>query len=175
MTTCCPSPLEMSRRKITCPILVEASELLDDEFWADILAKCGAGKFPVGFNYYNNVLSFKRESIPLTGDPYEVGLACIAFLKKYAGIHSPDELERIIEMSRSTSRERIKCTIKTSPRRNIMIDDYIEKHYPDVEDKDRLFTIILLGILTNSINVVYDGKNIVSVQGVTTDDGIKIS
>ena len=164
----------MSRRKVTCPILIEASDLVDAEFWSDILAKCGSGKFPVGFNYYNNVLSFRRESISLTGDPYEVALACIAFLKKYAGIHSPAELEKIIEMSRSTSRVRVKCTIKSSPRRNIMIDDYIEKHYPDVEDKDRLFTIILLGIITSTIDVVYDGKIIVNIQGITTEDGIKI-
>lgn len=164
----------MPRRKITCPALVEASKYVDDDFWSDILLKCSQGKFPMGFNYYNNVLTFRRESIALTGDPEHVAGVCIDFLKKHGGIHSPSELEVIIEMSQSTNKERPKCTIKTSPRRNIMIDEYIRKHHHDVKDKDRLFTIILLGIITNSIRVDYDGKCIREITGFTTEDGIKI-
>lgn len=170
----CSSQVEMSRRGVTCPALVEASKFTDDEFWADILLRCGNGKFPPGFNYYNNVLTFRRESISLVGEPDDMAKACIAFLKRHSGIHSPGELEDILEMSRSTNKERIRCTIKASPRRNILIDEYIDRHYDHVEDRDRLFTIILLGIITDAAQVNYDGKTIVSIEGITTEDGIKI-
>ena len=148
-------------RPILYPIFEACSNLTEDRFWQSTFMDCARGKFPRGFIFKNNLITYRKGNrnnrLEISNSPSEVFSSTMDFFSKTAGIISQadqrkmqkKEEEKLLEkMDRS---EMTWKDIKTEKLKNVLICDFINDICEKVEftkdERDELTTTIKKGFM----------------------------
>jgi hypothetical protein len=87
------------KRKNAAPIFLKYTEHITDPYWHEVFDKCGYGRFPKGFSFFEGQLVYKKGakavSIPLTGEDTKDIVNFIEFFRKHGNLISPSEVEEV--------------------------------------------------------------------------------
>lgn len=148
-------------------IFEKASHLTDDPFWTQILKEMAYGKFPRGFRYINNVLTYKIRSKTLEciisqSNAQEALVSVITFMQQNAHILSirDNEMRKREMKENNVEMEGLDIDswsqIRTAPHRSILIGQYVRQlsRIMSLTSKDskRLECTIRLGICGGHFN-----------------------
>lgn len=179
------------RQKAEVPIenqiFADCSMLVEDPFWKETFNQAAMGRFPRGFMFKDNSLTYKRGSkvhkkeLPL--DPLEACMISMTFFKEMAGIRSQADQDRErleIEEQQNDIQSIENCgwdDIKKKKIKELLISEYISTSCKDlnldIKQKKKLITIInigfLLGYLDSDKISFTDGK-IYKIDGLEYND-----
>ena len=175
-------------KPIINPIFEQLANLTEDIFWKTIFLDCSRGKFPRGFTFKNNVLTFKKGNkmtrLELTTNLAESFTSSMNFFQSAGGIMSKEdrekirrkEEERILEQIESETEKNWK-DIKKENLKEILLNEFIndiceELKFNDMEKRE-LTTTIKKGIILkcfNNENIIMEDGRIVEIEGLIYDE-----
>lgn len=184
--------LEKKRKKtlkpIIYPIFESCSKMTEDKFWQAKFMECAQGKFPRGFTYKNNLITFRKANkmhrLELSDSPAEAFIATMEFFNKSVGMMSVEDQKRLKKAEDEKLLEKLQSSkditwkdIKTEKIKDILICEFIEtlanKMCLSYEEKKELITVIKKGFMlkyfTGSNIEMEDGK-IKEIDGLICDD-----
>lgn len=176
---------------IVNPIFLECSQLTDDSLWKELLENASHGKFPRGFTYRDNILTYKIRSktftLEVSNNPFEALTQCIDFMKRTARIASEADKERDRFEIEEKLREQValdQCNwsdIKKKKVKALLISSFIERtarercYTPKQKD---YFKMILnvgfsLGYLSKN-DIVFEGGQITRIEGLLLEPKVHL-
>ena len=176
---------------ISNPLFTECATLTTDPFWISIFTQAAIGKFPRGFSYKENILTYKRgvkiSSIEVPTEATLAKDACIMFFGKMAGLLSESDQERTRHEYDQRMLEKValkSCTwsdIKKKKIRDLLIGTFVQDisrifELTDKED-DQLSTIVSIGFLLGHFqgkNVAFENGRITAIHGLMYDPNNRI-
>lgn len=188
-------PIEIDKKKkktlktIIYPIFEKCSELTEDKFWQSIFMDCAYGKFPRGYNFKNNLLTYRKANkmnrLEVNDIPYEVFTSIIDFLQKTSGIMSVEDRKRLEKKNEENIYVNQNSVtwkdIKTEKMKDIMICEFItdvaEKMNMNEEEKNDLTTTIKKGFIlkyfTSNNIIMFEGR-ISEIEGLFYNEKTKL-
>lgn len=171
--------------EILYPVFKEMAELSDD-FWKSKFNSYAIGKFGKGFQYNNNVLTYKCKNKPITveidDDQVEKSMKLLLkFLNEKVGIISPEDEDRIQTELKERNEKMAKIEIKSwsqfkkeshiSNTITVFIDNFNDGMDRDltVVEKKKLEDTIRKGIVAgyfNSTNIIINDGMIEKINGL---------
>lgn len=162
----------------------DCAEYATDDFWADFLKKCAAGKFPRGVKYENGVITCRRSKIVFTESipekPEEALKIILVIFGEKLGIRSKTE-RKVSRDKFDKYRKSIVIkdwkSIKRKAVKTSMINVYVmrqKKKYNLTNDEacKMLYSInaaISLGTI-KPVNVIMEDGKIICIDGVFFDE-----
>ena len=187
-------PVEIDKKKkkvlkpIINPIFEECSNLTEDNFWKSTFMECARGKFPRGFIFKNNLITYRKANkntrLEISDSPREVYLATIDFFQRIGGIMSNQDRKRLQELEDEKllekQQEESEITWKeiTSEKiKDIVISEFImdiceNMNFNEAEKKELTTTIkkgFMLKYFTYSNIIMSEGK-ITEIDGLVYDE-----
>jgi len=178
--------VKKSNKKITNEIFEKCADLSEDRFWRDMFHDCARGKFPRGFSFKNNLITFRKgnktDRVSISDSPVETYQITIDFFKKANGLMSKkdrdkiskEEEERLLEIL--SNKEINWKDVKTDKFKNILIHEFAyqisENSNFNKEERKQLITTIKKGIMLkcfNSRNIMMENKKIKEIKGLIFD------
>lgn len=162
--------------EVVYPIFLQASELIEDKFWVEMLVNASQNKFKRGFKFKNGILTSKIKNKIY---PHDINMECpekalrdfLFFMREVSGIVSEqDLLDKKVEIDEYVSQHMHDNTttwskVRTNLHFNVLINRYVEK----IRDSDNLTpkqTKNLKDILLTGINTQkFNSKTIFLVDG----------
>lgn len=176
---------------ISNPLFTECATLTTDPFWVSIFTQAAIGKFPRGFSYKENILTYKRgvktSSIEVPPEAHLAKDTCIMFFGKMAGILSESDQERTRQEYDRRMLEKValkSCAwtdIKKKKIRDLLIGTFVQdiSRIFELTDKeeDQLSTIVSIGFLLGYFqgkNVAFENGRITAIHGLMYDPNNRI-
>ena len=172
---------------VSYPLIEQAANLVEDEFWVDVLRKCARKKFPRSFIYNDNTVRYRTtgDTVILPDNPEGIKDTLIGFFQDKGKIYSSkdcnrrrveDEKVSIAKITENNSRwAKVSLSKK---RRSALIMEYVGRVYSHLNKsiRDELRTQIELGLdtkyLTNA-HIAFENGIIVDINGIHADtDGL---
>ena len=165
------------------PFFNALSSMTMDPVWKDIFINCSKGKFPRGFTYNENILSYKMrnkiETFIISNDPNAAINEFINIFRK-KGITGFYDNQLINEMMMATNSEEMKWSdiAKKHETRNLLINDYVDEVGQGLSEKEKIqFADVIkyglnCGYITSQMINFGNGK-ILNVDGVGWDPEIR--
>jgi hypothetical protein len=168
------------------PIFEQCTRHITDPFWISIFNQAAIGKFPRGFLFKDNSLTYKRGTkisrIDLSTDPVTAATELMTFFGRMAGIMSTADQDRSRQELEDRLTESVSlhtCTwadIKKKKVREMLIGTFVEdlvKQY-ELVDRERiqLRSMINLGFILghfSSTNVQFSQGRIHGIAGLDFD------
>jgi hypothetical protein len=168
------------------PIFEQCTQHITDPFWISIFNQAAIGKFPRGFLFKDNSLTYKRGTkisrIDLSTDPVTAATELMTFFGRMAGIMSTADQARSRQELEDRLTEGVSlhtCTwadIKKKKVREMLIGSFVEdlvKQY-ELVDRERiqLRSMINLGFILghfSSTNVQFSQGRIHGIAGLDFD------
>lgn len=163
------------------PMFVNLSEYVDDPYWKAIFLDSSKGKFPKGFTFNGNTLSYRLNGRSLILDENVNSIKkFIDFIRINTGIRSPMDLEREKDYEKEhqsiSAASNINEWSKFSKcNRRLIIIEYVTKMrklYKLTQDEtDQLTTLINMNMEEDVIkkNILLRDNNIVEIHGLNWD------
>ena len=187
-----PIELEKKRKKtlkpILHPIFEKCAQLADDKFWYDTFMDCARGKFPRGFIYKNNLMTFRKANklsrLEVSNYAPDAYSATIEFFNTTIGMMSAQDKKRVKKMEEERLLEKLNNStditwksIKTEKMKDILICEFIETltnklNLNDNEKKELITTIkkgFMLKYFTGS-NIEMENGRISEIDGLICDN-----
>lgn len=181
-----PATERLDQVRVVNKIFEDCVPRTTDTFWRDMLIQASRGKFPKGFTYKDNVLSYKKKNKPkpitkiISHDPEEAYRDFMAFMKstgKYSDtdmVHMDREAQ-ISQMQASQAEIRSWSAVPEKSRK-----DYVERfilfvtttYNLNASQVKSLKQCIQMGIILgafNKDNITVVGNRIDSINGVVMD------
>ena len=118
------------------PIFEECGMIVEDPFWKSVFTQASCGKFPRGFMFRNDILTYRKgtktQKIELSGSATENISLFTKFLRDTAGIRSQadqDRDRRQLEQKVSRMKTIENCTwsdIKKKKVKAMLINEYVD-------------------------------------------------
>lgn len=185
--------LEISKKKKTLkptihPKFESFAALTEDKFWVGILNDCAKGRFPKGFTFKNDLLSYRKgnkmQRLEIPSSLIEGFNSVVNFFKTVGGMMSAEdrrqlqklEEERILEKMNDLSDASWK-DIKTEKIKEILINEFIcdlstVANFNE-EEKKELTTTVKKGFMLkyfNSNNIIMEEGRITQIDGLIYND-----
>lgn len=187
-----PIEIEKKRKKtlkpILHPIFEKCADLTDDKFWQTIFMDCARGKFPRGFSYKNNLITYRKANkmsrLDISNSPSEVFIATIDFFNKSTGMMSVQDRKKMKKLEEEKLLEKMSKTtditwkdVKTEKMKDILIAEFIEflteKLELAEEEKKELITTINKGFMLKyftASNIYMENGRIYEIDGLICDE-----
>jgi len=173
--------------QIVNPIFEACAQKITDSFWVSVFSQAAIGKFPRGFMFKDNALTYKRgtkiQRIELSTDPSIAVIESMSFFTRTAGIMSSTDQERSrreLEDRLLESQSLHSCSwteIKKKKVREMLIGTFIEDlvHKYGLSDREKinLKSMINLGFILGYFqnnNVHFEHGRIQSIAGLNYDE-----
>lgn len=167
------------------PLFLEFAEVTEDPYWKQKFLSAAAGKFPRGFSYNSQVLSYKDGSrtfsieIPL--GPYEGSSAVMEFMQNRKGLYSELDSSRKAEEERNAEQTEFIWTKLSKEMKNILIVDYIFELSSVLKLKsletEQLTAVVKTGIFDKQIGkeeIVIGDRRITEITTLCWDNKLRI-
>jgi hypothetical protein len=171
-------------------IFNECSQLTDDPFWKSVFEKSATGRFPRGFTYKNNILTYKVKTktytLEVSSEPYLALQKCVEFMRQTAKISSEADKEREkIEIeekinSSTTTEQTSWGSIKKKNVKNMLFSNYINKiskmYNFDRKQKETYKITLNIGFSLGYLNkddIVFEKGEIKNIKGLIYDAATK--
>lgn len=186
-----PLEIEKKRKKtlkpILHPIFEKCANLADDKYWQAIFMDCARGKFPRGFTYKNNLITFRKANklyrLEISNLPSDVYSSTIEFFNTTKGMMSAQDRKRVKKLEEEKLLEKLNSNtpitwkdIKTEKMKDILICEFIEtlaeKLQLGIEDKKELVTTIKKGFMLKYFtgsNIEMENGRISEIDGLICD------
>jgi hypothetical protein len=183
-----PKKRKKMLKPVVNPIFEQLANLTEDVFWKTIFLDCSRCKFPRGFTFKNNVLTFKKGNkmtcLELTSNLAESFTSCINFFQSAGGIMSKKDREKIRKLEEERILEQIESDldknwkdIKKENLKEVLLNEFIkeisEKLNFNEKEKNELSTTIKKGIILkyfNNDNIIMEDGKIIEIEGLIYDD-----
>ena len=169
-------------KKVIYQIFEDCSHVTNDKFWISVFQECARGKFPRGFSYKNNLLTYRKGNktvrIEIT-EPHAY-IKTMDFFKEMGGIMSKTDRLKIQKEEEKKYLEQLSKNpktwkdIKIEKIKEALIYEYVtslseEKDYTKHE-KMELYTTINKGFMLKYFtgdNIVIENRKIKKIKGLT--------
>lgn len=189
--------LEINKKKKTLkptihPVFESFAALTEDKFWVGILNDCAKGKFPKGFTFKNELLSYRKgnktQRLELPSSIVQAFNAVINFFRTVGGMMSAEDrrqlqkieeekiLEKMNDLTDATWKD-----IKTEKIKEILINEFIcdlsTAAKFNEEEKKELVTTVKKGFMLkyfNANNIIMEEGRITQIDGLIYNDEEKM-
>ena len=178
-------------KPIINPIFEQCASLTEDKFWIATFMDCARGKFPRGFSFRNDLLTYKKankaQRLEVSDSPSEAFTSIIEFFQKVGGIMSvldrqmlqKNEDEKLVEKMAQRIDSEWK-DIKIEKMKDILINEFIvdvaEKMEMDENEIKELTTTVKKGIMLKYFgrdNIKMENGKIVAIEGLIYNEKTK--
>lgn len=140
------------------PFFLDLQALSDDELWKSIFGSMAIGRFPKGYMFRDNSISFKRRTktfrldLDLTLPHSEIIQQIQNFYRNTSGLQSDGDMQKTQTVSQSV--EDVDTWRHISrPQRMYLIRDYVRREAETRAQRDELLTMINLGVYLGYLNL----------------------
>lgn len=176
-------------RPIINPIFEKCASLTEDKFWQNIFMDCSRGKFPRGFTFKNNLITYKKGSknfkVEISNSSVEAYTVTIKFFQDIAGIMSKADREKLEKAEEEkylsvVNNDLTWKEVKTEKLKDILINEFIAdvsaKMQFNEEESKEFTTTVKKGFILKCFganNVKMENGKIVEISGLIFDENSK--
>lgn len=176
-------------KEIIHKIFEECAIVVNDSFWAEKFNAASIGKFPRGFSYHDNVLTFKKGArtftLDISNNPIEAAYAAMEFFRVNAGIFSPMDEQNSLELQHMRSQTALNQQDLTWGDVNKKMQECLLSNFVvemqgvmslTIAEKENLREVIKLGIgdkYFGKHNITVTGGRIQSIAGLLWDNNTR--